>query len=164
MAGYDVAQICMNGHVANPASRAYPDPQRKFCAHCGAPLVQHCKACGAEIKGIYVDINSLYTENPARSYRPPGYCEKCGEPFPWTESKIGAAKDLIELAEKLNDTEKATLAADLPDLVRDTPRTQVAATRFKKLAAKVGGGIAAALRDVIVDIASEAAKKVILGP
>jgi hypothetical protein len=98
------------------------------------------------------------------SYGVPAFCRACGSAYPWTESKIEAAKQLIELAEKLDDAEKATLTADLPDLVRDTPRTQVAATRFKRLAAKVGGGITSALRDIIVDIASEAAKKVILGP
>jgi hypothetical protein len=46
---------------------------------------------------------------------------------------------LIELAQKLDDGEKATLTADLPDLFRDAPRTQSAATSFKRLAAELGG-------------------------
>lgn len=96
-------------------------------------------------------------------YRAPAFCHNCGRAYPWTDSKIEVAKELIALAEKLGDAEKAALTADLPDLVRDTPRTQVAATRFKKLATKVGGGITSALRDIVVDVASEAAKKIILG-
>ena len=94
----------------------------------------------------------------------PWFCHNCGKPYPWTESRIQAAKELIELEDKFSDAEKIALAADLPDLIRDTPRTQVAATRFKKLAAKAAGGVASALRDIIVDVASEAAKKTILGP
>jgi hypothetical protein len=40
----------------------------------------------------------------------------------------------------------------------------VAATRFRKIAAKLGGSVASALRDIAVDVASEAAKKIIVGP
>jgi len=51
----------------------------------------------------------------------------------------------------------------LDDLIVETPRTQLAAVRFKNLAAKAGRETAGALRSIIVDIASEAAKKAIFG-
>jgi hypothetical protein len=98
------------------------------------------------------------------SYDVPPFCRACGSAYPWTKSKIEAAKELIRLADELNDAEKATLTADLPDLVSDTPRTQAAATRFKRLAAKVGGKFISTLWDIFHDVASEAAKKVFFGP
>jgi hypothetical protein len=75
---------------------------------------------------------------------------------------MNAARDLISLSD-LDDADKEALTTDLPDLAQDTPRTKVAATRFKKLVAKLGGGVASAVRDIVVDVASEAAKKTIFG-
>ena len=60
--------------------------------------------------------------------------------------------------------EKDQLKASFDDLVRDTPRTELAATRFKKLAVKAGKGTAEALKEIIVQVASETAKKLLLGP
>jgi hypothetical protein len=45
--------------------------------------------------------------------------------------------------------------------VRDTPKTTVAATRFKKLVLKGGKELAGGFRDILVDIASETAKKIL---
>jgi len=159
---YDAAQICLNGHVVNDRARDHPQHNSNFCQKCGAATATQCPNCKTEIRGDY-EVEGVFVIGSSQ-YHAPAFCHDCGKAYPWTESKIKAAEELIGLAEKLDDDEKAALTADLPDLVRDTPRTQVAATRFKKLAAKVGGGIASALRDIVVDIASDAAKKAILGP
>jgi hypothetical protein len=162
MAGhYDVAQICSNGHVVNVRAISFPQHNSNFCPKCGATTMMECMGCGTQIRGMY-DVPGVVSLSS--SYRMPGLCYGCGKAYPWTESRIQAARDLIELEDKFSDADKAALTADLPDLVRDTPRTQVAATRFKKLAAKAAGTVASALRDIIVDVASEAAKKTILGP
>ena len=162
MAGrYDTAQICSNGHVVNTYAIAFSQHNSNFCPKCGAATTIKCLGCGAQIRGQY-DAPGIVSLSS--SYEVPAFCHACGNAYPWTESKIQAARDLIELEDKFSDDEKSTLKADLPDLVRDTPRTQVAATRFKKFAAKAAGGVASALRDIIVDVASEAAKKTILGP
>jgi hypothetical protein len=76
---------------------------------------------------------------------------------------LEAGRQLALEAEDLDDDERRQLADSLDDLVRDTPSTPGAAGRFKRLAAKAGKGTANALRDVMVDITSEAAKKVIWG-
>ncbi len=49
----------------------------------------------------------------------------------------------------------------LDDIVRDTPKTTVAATRFKRILAKAGTGAGQAFRDILVDVISETAKKMI---
>ena len=45
--------------------------------------------------------------------------------------------------------------------MRDTPGTTLAATKFKKLAAKAGGGVASAFKEILVSIVSESAKKIL---
>ena len=97
-------------------------------------------------------------------YTCPSFCEDCGSPYPWTQLRLGAAQELIELSDDIEAPDKEILVADLPDLARETPRTQVAATSFRKIAAKLGGSVASVLRDIAVDVASEAAKKIIVGP
>ena len=47
--------------------------------------------------------------------------------------------------------------------MKDSPATRVAATRIKKVVLKVGGPLGESLRSLLVDIASETAKKIILG-
>lgn len=79
------------------------------------------------------------------------------------ETKLLVAKEIADTLENLNETEREELKKSLDEIVRDTPQTQVAALKFKKLAAKAGLTAATALRDLLVDIASESAKKAIWG-
>jgi len=70
--------------------------------------------------------------------------------------------------EKVPDTfsteERKKLKGSLDDLVRDTPQTQLASTRFKRIMSKVGISSASAMREILVDVLSESAKRMILGP
>jgi hypothetical protein len=61
----------------------------------------------------------------------------------------------------LNKDERETLKKSLDDIIRDTPQTPVAATRYKKMVLKAGKFAADGLRDILVDVASEATKKLI---
>ena len=72
-----------------------------------------------------------------------------------------AARELILEAEKLSVEEREILSKSLDDIVHDTPSTQLSVVRFKRLLPKTGREIAEALRSIVVDIASEAAKKAI---
>jgi len=83
--------------------------------------------------------------------------------MPWTERRLEAAKALAEDLEGLNDDERQQLAGTLRDLVSDSPMTTVSAGKFKRLVTKAGHGAAGAFRDILVDVASETAKKVIWG-
>lgn len=65
----------------------------------------------------------------------------------------------------VTDAEKASMKEDLPALVSDTPRTKVAATKMKQFLGKAAKDVGAGLREVLVDVASEAAKKMLFpGP
>ena len=91
----------------------------------------------------------------------PAFCLHCGASYPWTDARLKAARELAHELDGLSAAEKEALAKSLDDLVKDTPSTPVAATRFKKLTVKAGKGTVAAFRDILVDIVSETAKKMI---
>ena len=156
---YDTAQICVNGHVVTDKFVKSPEVGRKFCEKCGAPTITNCQACSAIIRGFHHLEHVSYSAD----YKLPSFCPDCGKPYPWTEAKIQAAYELTEEMENLSDEEKELLSRSIDDLITDSPRTELAATRFKKLLVKVGEPAAYALRTLVVDIASETAKKLIQG-
>jgi len=153
---YDTAQVCTNGHVITGMFASSPQFRKKFCDKCGAPTITNCQNCNSPVRGYYLGGGISFSP-----YTPPSFCPECGRPYPWTEAKLKAAQDLSDELDNLTPEERSLLKRSLDDIVRDTPQTTVAATRFKKLIAKVGKPAAGALRDILVDIASEAAKKVI---
>jgi hypothetical protein len=153
---YDVAEICRNGHVITDRAATHPQHRKKFCSDCGAATIAECESCSTPIQGYYHVPGVIgFAGNPEA----PTFCHECGDPYPWTSARISAAKEIALEAEDLNEEERQLLAASIDDIVRDTPATDLAATRFKRLLAKAGKGTANALHKIAVDIGSEAAKK-----
>lgn len=150
---HDIAQICISGHIINSSTKKRPQFNKNFCDRCGQRSIRECQSCAEPIQGDYYGAFAMKAA--------PAFCHNCGAAYPWTESRLKAAHDLAMEIEGLTDTEKETLSGSLDDLIRDTPSTPVAATRFKKLAVKAGKEGAGALRDILVDIVSETAKKLI---
>jgi hypothetical protein len=91
----------------------------------------------------------------------PGYCGGCGKAFPWTETALSAAKEYTDELEALSDDEKATLKATFPDLCRETPKTELAVSRFSNLLHKVGPAAGDALLKIVVTFTTETAKNLI---
>jgi len=158
---YDTAQICIEGHPINCMSVSSPEHNRKFCRKCGAKTITNCENCSAPIKGFYHD---LWASRPGNLswFTPRSFCDNCGEPYPWTEVKLKAARELTDLFEELSPEERDILKKSLDDIVLDTPQTTVAANKIKILIAKVGRVAAEQFRELIVDIASETAKRILL--
>lgn len=88
---YDIAQICLNGHVITSATKTAPKLKRRFCDKCGAPTITECPNCGADIRGYYHVPGELTL---AATYRLPKFCRDCGVAYPWTESLLEAAHEL----------------------------------------------------------------------
>jgi len=158
---YDTAQICTNGHLINSQSVNSPEHNKKFCDKCGARTITNCQNCNASIRGDYF-VAGMGEPSYNTYFRLPSFCPDCGKPYPWTEAKLKAAQDFTDMLEELTQEERDLLKKSLNDIVLDTPQTPVAANRFKMLAAKVGKVAAEQLRELVVDIASETAKKIIL--
>jgi hypothetical protein len=149
--GYDTAQVCLNGHTINSMINAAPQHNQKFCGKCGTQTLTACPECNADIRGHYSGVFSFY--------RPPAFCHECGKAYPWTAGRLQAARDLTAEMEKLDSGEREALSKSLDDLVRETPQTPVAVTRFKKLMAKVGSVGAENFKKILVEVATEAVKK-----
>jgi hypothetical protein len=154
---YDTAQVCLNGHIATSSFHDCPQFRKKFCDRCGQATVTACSACKAEIRGSY--RGSMST----RKHQAPGYCHECGKPYPWTKTRLDAARLLTDEIAELDDSEKTLLKASIDELIADTPSTPLAVVRFKKYAAKGGRELAQGLKDILVDMVSETVRKAIWG-
>ena len=156
MDDYDVAQVCPNGHVANSTSFKLPQFNSEFCETCGEKTLTLCPNCRTPVRGEYcgggVGISS---------YQAPAHCHACGKPFPWTERRIQAALDLVREEGNLAEAELAQFEQSVNDITRDTPQTQVAASRLKRLFGKMGVEAAKGAHDILVDVVSESVKKMI---
>ncbi|MFC2050467.1 DUF2321 domain-containing protein [Chloroflexota bacterium] len=159
MGVYRTAEVCPNGHVSTNSADEYPERREKFCSKCGEPTITQCPHCNTNIRGYY------YVEGfiQRHEYEPPAFCFNCGSPFPWTERKLAAAFELVKANGNLSDEELAQFRDDLDELTKDSPRVQIASLRFKQVMAKVGNFVADGVKDIVVDILSEAAKKAIWG-
>lgn len=152
--GYDIAQICKNGHVTNSATKSRPENNQKSCMKCGEATITTCPECSTPIRGI---------ENAPgwQIYTTPAFCINCGNPFPWTQAKVQAARDLAQELDDLNEQDRIILQKSIDELVKDSPSTTVAATRFKKIMLKAGQGAASMFQEILVDVVSETAKKML---
>lgn len=160
MGTYDVAQICRNGHVINSMARNAPEIKQEFCDRCGEPTLTSCQKCDRPIRGYY-DVPGVIG---GFDYSAPSYCHACGAPHPWTEARLAAAQELAETFDELSDEEQGQLKQSLEDLTRDTPRTAVAESRFKRLVKKAGADAYEGMRSILVEVVSESVKKSLFGP
>jgi len=155
---YDVAQVCMNGHLINSCVKDRPQHNKAFCRICGAKTICNCPSCEAEIQGNY-HVEGV-AARPTRVV--PKHCHSCGSSFPWIQAKIDAATELANELEGISDGEKEMLAKSLDDIISETPRTELAVIRFKKVLSKSGGIAKESLVKIVTDFAVEAAKKMLL--
>ena len=157
---YDTAQICTNGHVINTQCVYRPEHNKRFCDKCGASTITNCPKCNAIIRGYY---HTAHVGTYDHTTLPlPGFCPDCSESYPWTEATLKAAKELSDEVDNLSPEERTLLKRSLEDIIRETPQTTVAATRFKRLVTKAGRSAVEAFRELLVDVLSETAKKIIL--
>jgi hypothetical protein len=156
---YGTAQVCINGHVITSGIESSKSSMQRFCEDCGKPTIIKCPDCNSSIRGSYRSPNAVLIIE----YIVPKFCYKCGKPFPWTKAKLDAARELVEFEDRLTTKEKELLKNSLDDIIAENPKTKMAAIKFKHILAKVGQETAKALRDIVVDIASDTAKKILLG-
>jgi hypothetical protein len=92
----------------------------------------------------------------------PAFCRNCGRPYPWTEQALQAAKELA--AESLmSDEDLGTFGQSIDELTRETPRTQLAIVRFKKIMDKAGPVVTDGVKSILTSVLSEAVKKQLWG-
>ena len=77
MDGYDVAQMCLNGHEITSMAQSSPQLRKPFCPTCGSQTIMACEHCAAAIQGYYHVPGVL----DAVGYAVPAYCFNCEEPI-----------------------------------------------------------------------------------
>jgi hypothetical protein len=151
----DVALICMNGHMINDSSKKYPESNTKFCEKCGTENIDKCPTCGSLIRGYKHYEYDLSNE----SLDTPAYCHNCGKAYPWTEERLKALEETIDLMDELSTEEKSEFKKSMAEITTDNPRTSLAILKIKKFSAKVGKEIWGATKDIIVQIGTETVQK-----
>lgn len=133
-----------------------PELMHDYCPKCGAKTLTSCPSCGAAINGeLYDDEITIIGYEPVVD----SYCPKCGKPYPWTESAIRNATLLIQEEEELSEQLKSSVIESLPDIITETPATNIAVVRMKKCLASVGKFTSEGLRQFAIDFGCELAKK-----
>lgn len=149
MSSYHIAQICKNGHVITSYADKYPDETEKYCSKCGAETIEHCPNCNNSIRGSDVEIG-YYSK-----FSSPAYCHNCGKAFPWTQTALETAVFLIQESDDFTQDQIDKLIETLPDLIVETPKTNVAIVRMKKGLASAGKFTADGLRQFLIDFGCE---------
>ena len=159
MGHYDTAQVCLNGHMVNHSYHSSPDFNQDFCDKCGAQTITQCPDCKSPIRGDY-QFENVFAPGPTTPNR---FCHQCGKPYPWTRQAVQAAKDLADELEGLDQNEREQLKKSLDELIKESPNTEVAGFRFKKLMKKTGAGSVEVMKSIISDFLSETVKKSVFG-
>jgi hypothetical protein len=147
----------VNGHPTTGGIEFSPEMIADFCAICGSKTIRECPRCSVPIRGEYVTGGLS-----ARDYEPPNHCHSCGAAFPWQTAKLAAAKEHAAEIEGLDESDRAQLQVAIDDLAAGGARTELAASRFKQLMKKAGKTVGDGFYKIVVDIASEAAKKTLI--
>lgn len=125
--GYDVAQICTNGHLITEYA-SDSSFRKNFCSKCGHPTIINCSHCNNPIRGKYhVPGAFIHSE-----YNIPAFCHNCGKPYPWTTATIQEFEEIIDMDDELDIVDKTILKEKFPQLLVDSPGTSAAALRVSK--------------------------------
>lgn len=153
-------QVCRNGHVIVLNLAMSPEQARDHCRDCGESTLAECPNCRAPIPSgdCYQEREPDAFGRPVTHTTPPKYCTTCGHPFPWTERRLLAVAQAIEDSE-LSAEERETAQDAAKEIIDRTPTAEGAAQRLKHILGKAGAGAGQAVRDILVDVASEAVKK-----
>ncbi len=156
MTRYLTAQVCLNGHLITSSIEQDSALMQAFCSKCGAKTITACPSCNAPLRGeLYDDEMVIYGYTPTVD----AYCPKCGKPFPWTASALESTKLLILEEENFSEQLKNSLVEVLPDVIVETPKTNLAVVRLKKGLTAAGKFTADAIRQFAIDFGCEFAKK-----
>ncbi|MXP62783.1 DUF2321 domain-containing protein [Roseomonas sp. M0104] len=151
--GYDVMQVCVNGHQINSSAQSMPQFNQPFCDQCGAETITACPECRTPIPGYYYASGVLSVSRVPV----PNNCTQCGVAYPWRQATLASAVEIFEL--ELDGQDASDAAALLPLIASDNPRTEVAALKLKRLMSKMAKPAYDITIKVISDLASETAKK-----
>lgn len=151
MGFYHTAQVCLNGHLITDSADIYPESHNPYCTRCGAKTITSCPSCSAPIHGDYDCGVVVMGSEPTVD----AYCYNCGKPYPWTEVAIQSARETIMEDDSFTDAAKKSMVESLPDIICETPKTNLAVVRLKKGLSSARKFTADAIRQFVIDFGCE---------
>lgn len=156
--GFEIAEICLNGHVTTKQASSFPQYRKPHCPICGKETIAECGECEAPIQGDY---------RTGRGFRSaakgaPAYCQQCGAPYPWTKTTLIAARDLA-YSLGLEDADAEALAGTIDDLVSEGPQTALAIHRFKTLTKQAGEQAMDLFKQILATVVAESVNRQLFG-
>lgn len=151
---YDVRQVCLNGHQTTNYAQSQPGSRKKFCDRCGAATIMACQSCSAPIQGFHHMSGVIYVDRS----EPPKYCVECGKPFPWQTAAIENLEEILR-DDGISAADLEIVERSLADIVSDTPKTDSAVLKFKRILGKLSKPAYDLAIKVTTDLAAESAKK-----
>jgi hypothetical protein len=98
---FEVALVCMNGHMVNDSFQSSPEFNENHCQKCGAKTTTSCPSCKALIKGDFKSSVVVL----GRATPTPTHCHNCGAAYPW-KSKVEKARKKMSAKGKMSLTDK----------------------------------------------------------
>jgi hypothetical protein len=155
---YDVMEVCLNGHKITGSVKSEPFRHENFCKECGEKTISACQSCNSAMRGDRHIRGNRHFAGQTISADLPRYCIECGSAYPWQVAGVENFKQILRESQLgVEDLQEAE--ATLPDIVRNTPKTESSSLKLKRIMGKVGKPIYDVAIKVITDIASESAKK-----
>jgi len=102
----------------------------------------------------------LWQDDSEPPYSRPAYCNNCGRAFPWTTAAVAATKELAIEAD-LSEMDRNELPDIIENLVRETPRSSVAAARMRRILEKAKPWASEGFKTILIEVVTEGAKKMI---
>jgi hypothetical protein len=124
--GYDLAQICRQGHIVSMFAESHPEETQDHCIKCGAETVTACLDCKEPIRG-YHHVPGIGSLNPKVA---PSYCHKCGKPYPWMKDRLQTARELLDHDDKLSLEDRKKLWSLLQYVMSD-PKSDLTPAKKK---------------------------------
>ncbi|MBL8759991.1 MAG: DUF2321 domain-containing protein [Phycisphaerae bacterium] len=160
--GYYEGLVCENAHKVARRTFGNHAEGTEYCDQCGAKAHCQCPSCRKMIRGGEVPATIDNRRNASaddKTWPLPWYCYACGQAYPWTQRKIDAAQQLVDELEELTTFEREGLKTSIPDLMSQTPNSDLAAIRWRQAIGKVSAISQQILVKLLADIAAESIKK-----
>lgn len=141
------------GHLRNSDSEGHSAKNEKSCSICGSHVISACPVCKAPLRGAYYARKPMYgsahydlwtetcSKAPIVGYtdqritsdvKIPAYCYSCGEPYPWTVARLEAFETIVDSLDDISPELKTKLKEFFPDIITQTPRSELAVIFLEK--------------------------------
>lgn len=158
----DVPEVTVYGVKISLEALGPAAPNEPTCHHLGLPVTDRRSGGKHQVTAMLLredDASATFIIKKYPAHIDPSRIYK--RDLEAVQRKMQAAIDLVKKSDRLDARERKQFSESIPSLTADTPAAQVAGSRVARLLPKLGKATGQALRDILVQVASETAKKMI---